>query len=482
MREAWHIFKKDARYLRFEIALVLAMLAIFTWIVRQGNPYGMDVAGIIPGAWIILLFSIASTYMMARLIHAETIPGDRQFWITRPYRWKSLFAAKVLFIIAFVNVPIFMARFVIIAAAGFPVMANLPGLLWSQAVMFLISQLPVITLAALTSGIMSFILTALVLMFVVSNAFFRGPSDAFSFPTQWIGSSILVVTMLAVAIPILLLQYRHRRTRFSRVLGIAGFVLLITLIRVISYTSELNAQTWISRQLSQTSSMGITVDAARLPPAHGLVPPDPQTKFVEIDIPLVANNVPEGQEVQFDAVDIWYETADGRQRHFDLAGLGRGSPVTSAEPVAQRELYMESTFFTAERDRPGVLHASVFATVFAGPQEKTIQLQYMPMNVLPGVQCYKSNFDLVRCRSALRWPRQLLEVKYEHWTGTIGPLPSYSPFPGEMNLNPIDDRTVGPASSGPITILIREPIAHVRRDIEVRNFRLADFVASGNRG
>jgi len=51
-----------------------------------------------------------------------------------------------------------------------------------------------------------------------------------------------------------------------------------------------------------------------------------------------------------------------------------------------------------------------------------------------------------------------------------------------MNLNPIDDRGVGPAASGAITIEIREPIAHVRRGVEVRNFRLADFVASGNRG
>jgi hypothetical protein len=482
MREAWHIFKKDVRYLRLEILLVLGMIAIFTWITHNGNPYGMNVAGIIPGALIVALFSITSTYLMARVVQAEAIPGDNQFWITRPYSWRSLFIAKVLFIIAFANVPIFLARIVIIATAGFPIGASLPGLVWSQAVMFLVSQIPVITLAAVTAGIMSFILSALVLTFVMSNAFFRGVTDAFSFPTQWIGSSILVATALAVEIPILLLQYRDRRTRLSRTLGFGGVVFLIVLIRLISYTSELNAQTWISRQLSQTSPIGITVDAARLPRERGLVPPDPQTAFVEIDIPLVVNGIPLGQEVQFDAVDIWYETADGRQRQFDLAGLGRGSRVTPAESVAQRELYMESNFFNAERDRPGALHASIFATVFGNPQQKTLQLRYEPVNVLSGVQCYQGNYGLLRCRSALRWPPQLLEVKYDDYEGPIGPLPSYSPFPGEMNLNPIDDRPVGPAPSGAITIEIREPVAHVRRDVEVRNFRLADFVASGNRG
>src|SRR5437764_1977797 len=115
MREAWHIFKKDIQYLRIEIVLVLAMIGIFTSIVSNGSPYGMDIAGVIPGAWIVILFSIASTYLMARLIHAEAIPGDNQFWITRPYNWQSLFAAKVLFLIVFVHVPIFFARLVFIA-------------------------------------------------------------------------------------------------------------------------------------------------------------------------------------------------------------------------------------------------------------------------------------------------------------------------------------------------------------------------------
>src|ERR671924_1084349 len=124
MREAWQIFRKDVRYLRLEILLVLAMIAIFTWITHNGNPYAMDVGGIIPGTWIVALFSITSTYLMARVVQAEAIPGDNQFWITRPYSWRSLFIAKVLFIIAFANLPIFLARIVIIATAGFPIRAS----------------------------------------------------------------------------------------------------------------------------------------------------------------------------------------------------------------------------------------------------------------------------------------------------------------------------------------------------------------------
>jgi len=30
------------------------------------------------------------------VVHAESLVGDRQFWITRPYEWKKLLTAKAL--------------------------------------------------------------------------------------------------------------------------------------------------------------------------------------------------------------------------------------------------------------------------------------------------------------------------------------------------------------------------------------------------
>src|SRR6266566_779128 len=117
MRQALHIFKKDIRYLWLEIGLVLALAAIFSW--REPE-------------WAELLLLVAGTYLIARLIQAEAIPGDRQFWVTRPYRWKSLIGAKLLFIFAFVNLPIALAQLRILIGGGFTLASSLPGLLWSQ--------------------------------------------------------------------------------------------------------------------------------------------------------------------------------------------------------------------------------------------------------------------------------------------------------------------------------------------------------------
>src|SRR5580704_13329656 len=96
VRQALHIFRKDVRYLRREISLVLCLVAVFVWTeTHSPDP-----------SWVEMLLPVAFGYLIARLIHAEALPGDRQFWITRPYGWKNLLGAKLLFMFVFVNLPI----------------------------------------------------------------------------------------------------------------------------------------------------------------------------------------------------------------------------------------------------------------------------------------------------------------------------------------------------------------------------------------
>src|SRR5205807_2024067 len=96
-----------------------------------------------------------------RVIHAEPIPGDRQFWVTRPYRWQSLLAAKMMFIVAFVHIPLAFSQMVIVGRAGFPVAANWDGLAWEQVFQAANVTLPAAVLAAVTSGMIGFALSAL---------------------------------------------------------------------------------------------------------------------------------------------------------------------------------------------------------------------------------------------------------------------------------------------------------------------------------
>jgi hypothetical protein len=134
MQQALHIFRKDARYLRLEIALSVAL------------------AFLLPGLW-----PVAAAFLIARLIHAEAIPGDNQFWITRPYRWTSLLAAKLLSILVFVNLPMFAGQFFKVLSAGFPLHSIWPGLAWSQILLFACLSIPIAAVAAITPGIVPFL-------------------------------------------------------------------------------------------------------------------------------------------------------------------------------------------------------------------------------------------------------------------------------------------------------------------------------------
>ena len=57
-------------------------------------------------------------FLCARLIQAEPIPGDRQFWITRPYEWSSLLGAKLLFVVVCIGIPLLAADASILGERG----------------------------------------------------------------------------------------------------------------------------------------------------------------------------------------------------------------------------------------------------------------------------------------------------------------------------------------------------------------------------
>src|SRR5688572_9797593 len=126
MRQALHIFHKDVHDVRKELCAVIAIAMLYSLAATQSANSG----------WAELLLAIASAYVIARLIHAETIPGDRQFWITRPYNRSSLLLAKIVGIVILVNTPIFAARLYVLLDAGFPVQNVLAPLAWSQFLIF----------------------------------------------------------------------------------------------------------------------------------------------------------------------------------------------------------------------------------------------------------------------------------------------------------------------------------------------------------
>jgi hypothetical protein len=121
MNQAQHIFLKDARRFWGESVLSLTITVAFVflkpieWISRY---VPQDGSLIIVAALVTVLVPVSWWISITRVVHEERLVGDTQFWITRPFAWTSLLAAKVAFVLAFLYVPLFFAQLALLAEQG----------------------------------------------------------------------------------------------------------------------------------------------------------------------------------------------------------------------------------------------------------------------------------------------------------------------------------------------------------------------------
>jgi hypothetical protein len=402
VKQALHIFKKDAHYLRNELCVVAGLAIISAWAAtRSPNPM-----------WAEVLLAVAAAYLTARLIHAETIPGDRQFWITRPYRWSSLLAAKLLGLIVFVNLPILAARLYVLMAAGFPLRTILAPLMWSQLVIFVGATVPVAALAAVTPGIVPFTFAVLILL-----ACGFGIEESISPPTpsavrlgltgaQWVWDSIAVFTLAAFAVPVLYFQYRKRWTALSR-----GVILSAAAVGALAYM-------YVPWPVAAAIQAGISKRSFDVRGVEVSFAPDAKQFFgrvkmwrgtVQVDVPIAVRGIPADVEPIPDAVALRFEADDGSSWStgpYDSFALGkrlqgRGPTILNANVDVPIEFFNH-----AIRQRVKVKGA-LYLTMFGNPRSRTIPIGSTPVDVLDGLQCSIGNFsigefDVLSCGAGVR--------------------------------------------------------------------------------
>ena len=132
------------------------------------NLRAQGVAATSPFAGLIhVLLPLSLLYLLVANIHDDSLCDTRQFWLTRPYGWKSLLGAKALFVLAFVCLPFLASDVIRLAIQNLPVTSHIADLLWSQAALSRI-VLAAFALAAVTSGLAQFTFAALALVLVTT--------------------------------------------------------------------------------------------------------------------------------------------------------------------------------------------------------------------------------------------------------------------------------------------------------------------------
>jgi hypothetical protein len=475
IQQALHIFRKDVRHLRHEIALVLLIALAFAAM----HARGLHVSN---NSWLAeVALVIAAAFLIGRLVLAEAIPGDRQFWITRPYRWQSLLGAKFLFILTFVNLPVFLAHLFILIIDRFPIIGSLPGLLWSQVLLFTFVSLLFAALATLNSGLTHFIFSELIVLAAVAAIAEVLPRFAPGLgAVEWVRNSVACLALTAVAITVILVQYRSRRTIFSRWFAISGTALGAVLFLWLPWPAALALQS----HFSQASALASTLQTSlgKGPDSPNWIPRSPPLHF-----PILVQGIPEGTEIQADALTVSFRTPDGRTTNLGINDCGdlRRESISRTAANIETVCAVEESLFDRARGLPVTFHASLYFTLFGNTQSTTIAVSDQPANALDGLQCYTDNVKAewdVYCRSAFRWPARLVFAKLGHTNAnSFQQIVSYSPFPATLGIEPVETRWASAYGSGPapivrdVTILTEEPLAHFRRDFETTGVRLDDF-------
>lgn len=491
MRQAFHIFKKDVRHLWYEIAISLAITGAFAFTGARRAFWLDDPSANRSVAWtmIMLLLPLAWWTLIARVVHSEAIPGDRQFWITRPYAWKSLLVAKALFIVAFVNLPMLIADAIIIRAFGFAIATQIPGLLWTQLLLSAVFLLPVAGLAAVTSGFVQLLSISFVLFVAVLASNIAAPGltlGATLGPLDWIAVYYAILVVLIATLVILIWQYARRKTWAARALAGAAMMLVILGSPLIPWASAFAIQSRLSKERLDEASIQVAFDSNRKWLARALIERDDP---VHLDLPLQITGVPANMTPRPDGLAAAIESPDGAvwrtpQRPWTYAN--------SEGSVLSLQTDVDASFYKRVRNEPVKIRATLYFTLYGNPQATHIPFQsrsvLVPsMGICSASRGARGQTYFLLCSSAFRTQPDLVSIHFVELgknvfrvTTSYSPMQwiSYSPFPADLSINPVSQYFTFRRSERPLSEVViqsMEPLVHLRKDFEIDGLRLSDF-------
>jgi len=235
MKQILHIFAKDTRRFLPEILITLGMaiawISIYRHIWLSFPWHGPITAWSVQDGWVFVYLSplilLGWWLLISRVLLAERLVGDTQFWITRPYEWKSLLAAKAIFIAVYVYLPILAVHCIGIAVEGFHPQLYIPGLLY-QLLLVTAVVLPLAAIASISSNFVRMTLTLLGAAFCLAIAAELPASLIAGRIARPINIEISDVILFLFCGAAVIMQYALRKTWCSRLLLIAIPALICT--------------------------------------------------------------------------------------------------------------------------------------------------------------------------------------------------------------------------------------------------------------
>jgi hypothetical protein len=228
MKQVPLILWKDVRHLWPQLGVYAALLATFAWVAPQTWPGSAPNDFLAVFVTLLKLLLMASQFVLiTSAIQADRLVGEEQFWITRPYDWRSLLGAKFLFVLLCVALPLVLMQWSLLHVAGLNPIAAKIGMASSLLRFALVACIPLMLIASVTESLataFTFLAALLlawagILQFILSGTLSR-MSPPFEFP---VFGALFGVLLLAI----LFYQFARRRTAHSRIAIAATLALLL---------------------------------------------------------------------------------------------------------------------------------------------------------------------------------------------------------------------------------------------------------------
>jgi hypothetical protein len=307
MRLFIHIVLKDLRHHLWEILLFLA--TVFAWALQIVHPNEWLKQNM-PVLLTIVLYLIWF-YLVIRITQGESLVGESEFWLTRPYRWWLLLVEKLFMLLFVINLPFLIAQLYIVHAAGLHIThVILSGLLGNQCAYFVVFTLPVMALAAITQKLTHWLVGAfllvlelvLVITFSIRTTTFAGEAVEL-----FCERTVLCLGLLVMA-AILCLQYRRHKTLVSRMLFF-GFAAAAPLIVALFHTPAMLSAAFpvldegVKIKLAPRSAIATSISN------EYIGTPDTSS----ITLPITISGVPSDRMLDFEASRVTLTDANGKK-------------------------------------------------------------------------------------------------------------------------------------------------------------------------
>ena len=473
MRQALHIFRKDARRFAYQIYALIILTLVWAWIniaQKRGdipvNHYaGFAAAVLIMGWW----------YLVSLLIHEEPLTGDRQFWITRPYSRRSLATAKLLFVLAFFNLPLLLAGFASLAAAGYQPLVYLPNFLWMQLTFTAVVLFVPVAVAALTRTLAQFVLAmlGLCLGLTVLNAVFAALTQGFHVFTVlvWAGGIFLPLLCATAALMVFILQLRTRNRLVSAGAGICLAVVMLCTGTALSRQFAIAVQ---SRMFGHNAaaSQAAVISAGGIQPD----PKHPAPDGVTLAVPLRVVNIPAGETAGPELVELTFETPAGRRWSSGwISAASTEGDVFQVDPSAdgaftwKQLVVVDRSFWQQARSGPLALRGDVYVMLFGRSE---VRLEDDGATRVPGdgrcSMSFRTAYRSVNCLAPFHMPFNKPENQPDTALSRAALLPTRllsvwdSPLPADFGMNPLWANTASGNQAG-VLFLRYHPAAYIRR-------------------